>query len=83
MSSGVKLSSFISPVTNRRTDEYGGPLSNRLRYPLSVFHAVRADLLRRLGRHADAADAYDAAIASAGNDAERAFLTGRRRTLPR
>ena len=38
---GYLLSSFISPLTNRRTDEYGGSLENRLRYPLEVFHAVR------------------------------------------
>ena len=38
---GYLLSSFITPLTNRRTDEYGGPLENRLRYPLEVFHAVR------------------------------------------
>jgi RNA polymerase sigma-70 factor (ECF subfamily) len=43
-----------------------------------VLHAVRADLLRRLGRTAEAADAYDAAIARAGNAAERAFLRHRR-----
>lgn len=43
-----------------------------------VFHAVRADLLRRMGRRADAALAYDAAIAAAPNAPERAFL-GRRR----
>jgi anthraniloyl-CoA monooxygenase len=39
---GYLLSSFISPVTNRRTDAYGGSLPNRLRYPLEVFDAVRA-----------------------------------------
>ncbi|HEX6468826.1 MAG TPA: bifunctional salicylyl-CoA 5-hydroxylase/oxidoreductase [Streptosporangiaceae bacterium] len=39
---GYLLSSFISPVTNHRTDGYGGSLANRLRYPLEVFHAVRA-----------------------------------------
>jgi len=39
---GYLLSSFISPVTNRRTDGYGGPLENRLRYPLEVFAAIRA-----------------------------------------
>ena len=39
---GYLLSSFISPLTNQRTDEYGGSLENRLRYPLEVFHAVRA-----------------------------------------
>jgi anthraniloyl-CoA monooxygenase len=39
---GYLLSSFISPVTNRRRDEYGGSLENRLRYPLEVFRALRA-----------------------------------------
>jgi len=39
---GYLLSSFISPLTNRRTDAYGGGLANRLRYPLEVFAAVRA-----------------------------------------
>jgi anthraniloyl-CoA monooxygenase len=38
---GYLLSSFISPLTNRRNDDYGGPLENRLRYPLEVFRAVR------------------------------------------
>jgi len=46
-----------------------------------MYHAIRADLLRRLGRDADAAAAYDAAIARSGNAAERAFLDGRRRTM--
>jgi anthraniloyl-CoA monooxygenase len=39
---GYLLSSFISPLTNRRTDEYGGSLENRCRYPVEVFNAVRA-----------------------------------------
>jgi len=39
---GYLLASFLSPVTNRRTDGYGGALSNRLRWPLEVFEAVRA-----------------------------------------
>jgi RNA polymerase sigma-70 factor (ECF subfamily) len=39
-----------------------------------LFHAVRADLLRRAGRRADAAEAYAAAIALAGNARERNFL---------
>jgi RNA polymerase sigma-70 factor, ECF subfamily len=46
-----------------------------------LYHATRADLLRRLGRRADAAAAYDRAIALAGNAAERAFLTARRARL--
>ncbi|MFI5085011.1 MAG: bifunctional salicylyl-CoA 5-hydroxylase/oxidoreductase [Actinomycetales bacterium] len=39
---GYLLSSFLSPVSNRRTDAYGGSLANRLRFPLEVFDAVRA-----------------------------------------
>ncbi len=46
-----------------------------------LFHAIRADLLRRLGRGPEAALAYDAAIALAGNAAERVFLEERRRGL--
>jgi len=39
---GYLLSSFISPLTNQRGDEYGGTLENRCRYPLEVFAAMRA-----------------------------------------
>ncbi len=39
---GYLLSSFITPLTNKRTDEYGGSLENRCRYPLEVFKAMRA-----------------------------------------
>jgi anthraniloyl-CoA monooxygenase len=39
---GYLLSSFLSPLTNRRTDRYGGSAAARLRYPLEVFDAVRA-----------------------------------------
>jgi anthraniloyl-CoA monooxygenase len=40
---GYLLSSFISPLTNRRTDRYGGSLRNRCRFPLEVFESVRAE----------------------------------------
>jgi RNA polymerase sigma-70 factor, ECF subfamily len=46
-----------------------------------LFHAIRADLFRRLERDADAAVAYDTAVALAGNSAERAFLQRRRESL--
>jgi RNA polymerase sigma-70 factor (ECF subfamily) len=46
-----------------------------------LFHAIQADLFRRLERDADAAAAYDAAIALAGNNTERAFLQRRRSAL--
>jgi anthraniloyl-CoA monooxygenase len=39
---GYLLSSFITPLQNKRTDDYGGSLENRLRYPLEVFAAMRA-----------------------------------------
>lgn len=39
---GYLLSSFITPLHNRRSDEYGGSLENRLRFPLEVFRAMRA-----------------------------------------
>ena len=46
-----------------------------------LFHAIRADLLRRLGRNAEAALAYDAAIARSENAAERQFLQRRREAV--
>ncbi len=42
MAHGYLLASFISPLTNRRTDEYGGSIANRMRFPLELFRAVRA-----------------------------------------
>ena len=42
MAHGYLLASFLSPLTNRRTDRYGGALEDRLRFPLEVFDAVRA-----------------------------------------
>ncbi|MDQ1633955.1 MAG: polymerase sigma-70 factor, subfamily [Frankiaceae bacterium] len=55
------------------------------RLPLESYHAwhaTRADLLRRLGRHVEAGAAYDAAIAATSNSAERGYLTGKRAGLP-
>jgi anthraniloyl-CoA monooxygenase len=42
MAHGYLLSSFLSPLSNRRTDAYGGSLERRMRFPLEVFDAVRA-----------------------------------------
>ncbi len=42
MAHGYLLSSFISPLSNKRADEYGGSLENRLKFPLEVLSAVRA-----------------------------------------
>ena len=39
---GYLLHQFLSPIANQRTDEYGGSLANRMRFPLEVFDAVRA-----------------------------------------
>jgi len=39
---GYLMHQFLSPISNRRTDEYGGSLENRMRFPLEVFDAVRA-----------------------------------------
>jgi NADPH2 dehydrogenase len=39
---GYLLHEFLSPISNRRTDEYGGSLANRMRFPLEVFAAMRA-----------------------------------------
>ncbi|MGH8287230.1 MAG: bifunctional salicylyl-CoA 5-hydroxylase/oxidoreductase [Steroidobacteraceae bacterium] len=42
MAHGYLLASFLSPLTNLRTDQHGGSIENRLRFPLEVLHAVRA-----------------------------------------
>lgn len=39
---GYLLHQFLSPLSNQRTDEYGGPLENRMRFPLQIFETVRA-----------------------------------------
>jgi RNA polymerase sigma-70 factor (ECF subfamily) len=64
----VALSEVEGPAAGLRAVE-GLPLE-----PYYLFHAVRADLLRRSGRHAEAAIAYESALARTDNEAERAFL---------
>ena len=53
------------------------PLVEQLTLPGHLVHAVRADLLRRLDRRAEAGQAYAAAVELAGNGAERAYLERR------
>jgi anthraniloyl-CoA monooxygenase len=71
---GYLLSSFLSPLSNRRTDSYGGELAGRLRYPLEVFDAVReawpAD--RPISVRISATDWYEG-----GNDVEEAVQIAR------
>jgi RNA polymerase sigma-70 factor (ECF subfamily) len=61
-------------------DRLGGSAADVSRYHL--YHAIRADLLRRLGQDADAAAAYEKAIDLTGNEAERGFLRRRLESLP-
>jgi len=53
---GYLLHEFLSPVSNQRTDAYGGSLENRMRYPLEVFAAVRAAFAGALGIRVSASD---------------------------
>ncbi|HEV7179645.1 MAG TPA: bifunctional salicylyl-CoA 5-hydroxylase/oxidoreductase, partial [Candidatus Baltobacteraceae bacterium] len=66
---GYLLSSFITPLLNRRTDDYGGSLENRLRYPLEVFRAMRAiwPAARPMSVRISATDWYEGGIT--GDDA--------------
>lgn len=59
---GYLLHQFLSPISNRRTDEYGGSLANRMRFPLEVYDAVRAVWPRHkpLGIKVSATDWVDA-----------------------
>ena len=58
---GYLLHEFLSPISNRRADEYGGSLENRMRFPLEVFDAVRAvwPKERPLGARVSATDWID------------------------
>jgi anthraniloyl-CoA monooxygenase len=71
---GYLLSSFLSPLSNVRTDHYGGDLDNRLRYPLEVFDAVRAGwpAERPISVRISATDWYEG-----GNDVEAAVQIAR------
>jgi anthraniloyl-CoA monooxygenase len=71
---GYLLSSFLSPLSNRRTDEYGGELANRLRYPLEVFDALRAvwPAERPMSVRISATDWYEG-----GNEVEEAVEIAR------
>jgi len=64
---GYLLSSFISPLTNLRTDRYGGTLANRLRFPLEVFGAIRAvwPQEKPISVRISATDWYDGGITAA------------------
>ncbi|MDQ2836788.1 MAG: bifunctional salicylyl-CoA 5-hydroxylase/oxidoreductase [Actinomycetota bacterium] len=61
---GYLLSSFISPLTNRRGDDYGGSLANRLRFPLEVFRAMRQvwPAVKPMSVRISATDWYDGGI---------------------
>ena len=85
MAHGYLLASFLSPLTNQRRDEYGGPVENRLRYPLEVLRAVRAawpaqrPLSVRISAHDWAAGGLDEAdllaVAAAFKNAGAALLS--------
>jgi anthraniloyl-CoA monooxygenase len=75
---GYLLASFISPLTNRRADEYGGSLENRLRFPLEVFDAVRAawPSERPMSVRISATDWYSGGLTGAESvEVARAFAT--------
>jgi 2,4-dienoyl-CoA reductase-like NADH-dependent reductase (Old Yellow Enzyme family) len=61
---GYLLHQFLSPLSNQRTDHYGGTLANRMRYPLEVFEAVRAVVPanRALGMRVSAVDWLDGGL---------------------
>lgn len=69
---GYLLSSFISPLANRRNDEYGGALENRMRYPLEILRAVRAVWRKPLSMRISAFDWVEG-----GTTAEDAVEIGR------
>ncbi len=71
---GYLLSSFLSPLSNVRDDRYGGPIENRLRYPLEVFNAIRGVWPgeRPISVRISATDWFEG-----GNDVEEAVVIAR------
>ena len=82
---GYLLSSFITPLRNQRTDEYGGSLENRLRYPLEVFRAMRAvwPAERPMSVRISATDWVDGRNRRRGRGRDRARLQRRGRRSDR
>ncbi len=78
---GYLLSSFITPLANQRTDEYGGSLENRLRYPLEVFAAMRAawPAERPMSVRISATDWVEGGLTRRGRRRDRPRLRRRRR----
>ncbi len=73
---GYLLASFISPLTNLRRDEFGGSLENRLRYPLEVFDAMRAEwpAARPMTVRVSAVDWYEGGLSAEDSvEVARAF----------
>ncbi|MFN2595133.1 MAG: FAD-dependent monooxygenase [Actinomycetota bacterium] len=75
MGHGYLLGSFISPLTNQRTDEYGGRAENRMRYPLEILEAVRATSELAIGVAVNASDWASGGI-SLGEAASAAKMLG-------
>ncbi len=71
---GYLLHEFLSPLSNKRTDDYGGPLENRMRFPLEIFEIVRENLPaeKPLGVKISATDWVDG-----GWDIEQSIAYGR------
>ena len=75
---GYLLASFLSPLTNTRTDEYGGSVENRLRFPLEVFEAMRTvwPAEKPMSVRISATDWADGGITEARCGRDRAGLRG-------